>query len=116
VAQGAGGAFVALALRPEALADDCERAALVVTGRPAPAACGASVIDTERLRRQGALALRRGRGGFVVDAVKPKGIDRPWSPAIAGEGEMETSILAPRLPAPRAVDATPSDADLQAEE
>jgi competence protein ComEC len=62
------------------------------------------------------MALRRSRQGFVVDAVKPKGIDRPWSPAIADSGEAETNILAPRLKAPRAVDATPSEADLQAEE
>jgi competence protein ComEC len=116
VAQGAGGAFVALALRPEALADDCERAGLMVTTRQAPAACGASVIDAERLRRQGALALRRSGGGFTVDAVKPRGIDRPWSPAIAGEGYPQTTILTPRRAAPRAVDATPSEADLQAEE
>jgi competence protein ComEC len=116
VTRAAGGGFVALALRPEALADDCERAALVVAARPAPAACAASVIDAERLRRQGAMALRRSREGFVVDAVKPKGTDRPWSPAIVDNGEAETTILAPRQVAPRAVDATPSEADLQAEE
>jgi len=116
VTQSAGGAFVALALRPEALGDDCARAALVVTARQAPAACGASVIDMERLRRQGALALRRSRDGFAVDAVKPKGIDRPWSPAIAGDDGTESTIRAPRATAPRAVDATPSEADLQAEE
>ena len=115
VTQGARGAFVALALRPEALADDCERAALVVTARQAPVDCAASVIDGERLRRQGAMALRRSREGFAVDAVKPRGIDRPWSPAIAGDGETEATILAPR-PASRAVDATPSEADLQADD
>jgi competence protein ComEC len=116
VTQLAGGAFVALALRPDALADDCERAALVVTARQPPAACAASVMSVERLRRQGALALRAGRGGFVVTAVKPGAIDRPWSPAIAGEGETDTAVLAPRAAAPRAIDATPSEADLQAEE
>ncbi|MBR1280793.1 ComEC family competence protein [Bradyrhizobium sp. AUGA SZCCT0177] len=116
VMQGAGGGFVALALRPEALADDCERAALVVTARQAPAACGASVISAERLRRQGAMVLRRSGSGFTIDAVKLRGVDRPWSPAIAGEGDAETTILAPRRTAPRAVDATPSEADLQAEE
>jgi competence protein ComEC len=116
VTRAAGGGFVALALRGEALADDCERAALVVAVRPAPAACAASVIDAERLRRHGAMALRRSRQGFVVDAVKPKGIDRPWSPAIADNGEAETTVLAPRQVAPRAVDATPSEADLQAED
>jgi competence protein ComEC len=116
VTRATGGGLVALALRPEALADDCERAALVVTARPAPVSCLASVIDAERLRRQGAMALRRSRDGFVVDAVKPKGIDRPWSPAIADNREAETTILAPRVATPRAVDATPSEADLQAEE
>jgi competence protein ComEC len=114
VAQLAGGGLVALALRPDALADDCERAALLVTARPAPAACGALVVDQQRLRRQGALALRRGRDGFAVDAVKPRGADRPWSPAVADGVEGEASLTRPA--APRAVDATPSEADLQAEE
>jgi competence protein ComEC len=106
--------LVALALRPEALADDCAQAALVVTARLAPAACGALVVDPERLRRQGALALRRARDGFTVDAVKPKGVNRPWSPAAAGDTEGETNLARPA--APRAVDATPSEADLQAED
>ncbi len=74
------------------------------------------MIDAERLRRQGAMALRRSREGFVVDAVKPRGIDRPWSPAAAEEAEADTAILAPRVVQPRTIDATPSDADLQAEE
>jgi competence protein ComEC len=84
------------------------------------------VISAERLRRQGALALRRSGSGFTVDAVKPRGVDRPWSPAIAGEGEIEANILAPRATAarqpslkdlaPRAIDATPAEADLQADE
>jgi competence protein ComEC len=115
VVPSAGGALVAQAFRHEALSDDCERAALIVTLRQAPAACGASVIDAERLRRQGAMALRRGRDGFVVEAVKPRGIDRPWSPAVAEEGEADAAVLVPRVP-PRTVDATPAEADLQAEE
>lgn len=116
VMQSAGGALIAQALKAEALADDCERAALIVTIRQPPAACAASVIDAERLRRQGAMALRRSREGFVVDAVKPRGLDRPWSPSVAGGGEAATTLLAPRVASPALVDATPSDADLQAEE
>ncbi len=50
----AGGGLVALALKPEALADDCERAALVVTARQAPPACGSAAISGDRLRGQGA--------------------------------------------------------------
>ncbi len=54
------GAFVSLALRPEALADDCERAVLIVTASAAPAGCSAAVIDLGRLRE---------RGGYDVAAV-----------------------------------------------
>jgi competence protein ComEC len=115
VMQSTGGGLVAQAFKPEALSDDCERGALVVTLRQAPASCAASVIDADRLRRQGAMALRRGREGFVVEAAKPKGIDRPWSPA-ADEGEADATVLTPRAVPPRAVDATPAEADLQAEE
>jgi len=115
VAPTADGAFVALSLRPEAIADDCERAALIVTAKQVASPCRAYVIDAERLRRQGALALRRTNEGFAVDAVKPRGIDRPWSPSAGGDNDVETMIPLSR-PARLAVDATPSEADLQAEE
>jgi competence protein ComEC len=114
VAQMADGGFVTLALRPEALSDDCERAALVVTMRQAPPSCPSPVIDLDRLRRQGAMALRRTRDGFAIDAVKPKGIDRPWSPAVAGDGEVEPKLVRPASRG--SVDATPAEADLQGEE
>jgi competence protein ComEC len=116
VTQTADGAFVALSLRPDAIADDCERAALIVTTRQVPSGCRASAIDAERLRRQGALALRRTNEGFAVEAVKPRGIDRPWSPSAGGDSsDAETTIPVSR-PARTAVDATPSEADLQADE
>jgi competence protein ComEC len=116
VMQTADGAFVALSLRPEAIAEDCERAALIVTARQVPSGCRASVIDAERLRRQGALTLRRTNEGFAVEAVKPRGIDRPWSPSAGGDStDAETTISVSR-PARTAVDATPSEADLQADE
>lgn len=116
VTQGPGGAFVALAMRPEALADDCERAALIVTARPAPQGCAASVIDAERLRRHGALVLRRTGAGYAVDAVKPGGIDRPWSPAVPGDGESETVLRTPAAAPRPAVDATPAETDLQGDD
>jgi competence protein ComEC len=114
VAALAGGGVVTLALKSEALGDDCERAALVVTARQAPLDCRSPVIDQDRVHRQGAMSLRRTRDGFAVDAVKPGGFDRPWSPAVAGDGESEPSLV---RPVPRGqVDATPSEADVQAEE
>jgi competence protein ComEC len=113
VVQMADGAFVSLALHPEALADDCERASLLVTMRQAPQACAAAVIDHGRLQRQGAMALRRTRDGFAVDAAKPRGLDRPWSPASADDPEAEL-ILRPKPNVPR--DATPAEADMQADD
>jgi competence protein ComEC len=108
------GAFVALVLRPEALGDDCGRAAVIVTARQAPPACGALVIDQERLQKQVGMALRRTRGGFVIDAVRPNGVNRPWSPAAGEQTDPENST--PRPASARPVDATPAEADLQAEE
>ena len=87
----------------------------MLTLRQAPPACPAPVLDQERLRRQGALALRRTRDGFAIEAVKPKGVDRPWSPAIPGDSEIETSLAA-RPAAPRGVDATPPEADQREED
>jgi competence protein ComEC len=116
VSQTASGTLVALALRPEALAEDCERASLIVTSRQAPQGCAASVVNVERLRRQGAMVLRQGRDGYVVDAVKPGGIDRPWSPASGGDGEAESTIRIPGSSPRPAVDATPAEADVQSED
>jgi competence protein ComEC len=114
VAQLQDGAFVALGLRPEALADDCARAAVIVTARQAPPACAAFVIDQERLQKQAAIGLRQTRGGFVIDAVRPKGVNRPWSPAAGEPIEPENSSTRPAIARP--ADATPSEADLQAED
>ncbi len=114
VAEMADGALVALALRPEALTDDCERAALVVTARQLPPSCSAPAIDLDHLRRQGTMDLRRARNGFLVESVRSRGFDRPWSPAVDGGAEYETLLTRPL--ARGAVDATPSEADVQADE
>jgi len=74
------------------------------------------VIDAERLRRQGGLALRTTRDGFAVSAVRPRGIDRPWSPSAGGDSsEVDTTIAVPR-PSRQGVDATPSESDWQSED
>jgi len=114
--QLADGSFVALTFKPEALADDCSRAMLLVTTRQVPAACAATVINAERLRRQGAIALRHTKHGFDVDAVKPKGLDRPWAPASAGEADTASGALDLRAAPPSAVDATPAETDFQSED
>lgn len=77
-----GGALVSLVRRPDAFAEDCERAAVIVTTHQAPSSCGALVIDRARLERQGALALRQTDAGFRIDASRPRGQDRPWQPKL----------------------------------
>jgi competence protein ComEC len=123
VVQMADGGLVALSLKPDALADDCERAALLVTARPVPSGCAATVIDLARLRGQGATALRRTSSGFVVEAVTPHGVNRPWdwfgnslgTAATQSAAQAESATAASRR-TPRAVDATPAEADLEAED
>lgn len=108
VAASADGRFVAMALRPDAVADDCARAALVVTARPAPVSCAAAVVDRQRLQQQGTLMLTRHGNDFVVTPARAVGTDRPWWPAPSEAVEFEPT-LAPRAPSARVQDATPPE-------
>ena len=115
VAEIADGRIVARALRPDALTEDCELAALVVSANSPPPGCGAVVLDLARIRRQGALALWRRENGFAVDAVRPRGFDRPWSPAPIGGSDNDATILS-RPALAGTTDATPAEADGQSED
>ncbi len=108
----ANGALVALTLQADGFADDCAQAALIVTTRQPPGDCAARVIDVEALRRSGAMVVRRDRGGLLAEAVRPRGLDRPWSPA-AETSEPESGG---RPAINRPVDATPAETDVQSEE
>jgi len=77
----ADGRLVSLARWPEAVIEDCEKAAVLITRRPVAEGCAARAIDAETLRRDGAQSLRQTQGRWVVSAVRPPGRDRPWSPA-----------------------------------
>jgi competence protein ComEC len=113
VVKASGGGIVALARRPDAMEDDCLRAEAVVTAWQAPEGCLAQVVDRDRLRRGGALALRRIPGNakrFAVDAVRPAHVDRPWSPAVADE---KPATVDGRSEPGRPIDATPAAEDLQ---
>lgn len=114
VAQMADGRFVALSSKPDGLADDCARAALIVTAIPAPPGCEATTVELKRLRAQGVTTLRWTPRGFVIDAVKPRGTNRPWSPS-AGDIETQAEPAA-RATSARPVDATPAEPDLQSED
>jgi len=48
--------------------------------------------------------------------VKPRGIDRPWSPSAGGDTSDGDTIIAASRSARQAADATPSEADMKADE
>ena len=76
------GRAVALVLDPAAFAEDCLRAAVVVTPLLAPTGCAApEVIDRTSLRRTGAVTLVAKEDGFSASSVRAVDEDRPWSPA-----------------------------------
>jgi competence protein ComEC len=108
------GSLVAIARTVEAFEEDCRRAAVVVSAREAPAACGALVIDRQVWRRSGAIALRRVGERFEITPTRPDGYDRPWARAAApsGEGPEARQSASARPQQPR--DATPRDEDLEA--
>jgi competence protein ComEC len=104
------GRLVALSRSLDALAEDCERAAVIVSPRDTPPGCAsARVIDRMVWRQAGAVALYRDGHGFVARPSRPPGYDRPWSPAYVARGP----IVRPGLRAPASgPDATPRSEDL----
>jgi competence protein ComEC len=101
-----------LARSIEAFAEDCRRAAVVISARKAPAGCAATVvIDRSVLQRSGAVTLRRVGQGFELALARPPGYDRPWAPAISAGGERgEPGTPARRTPERN---ATPHQSDLE---
>ncbi len=78
----ADGRAVSLVLDPSAFAEDCLRAAVVVTPLFAPQGCAAPiVVDRASLRTTGAVALKANADGFSMETARAPGEDRPWSPA-----------------------------------
>jgi competence protein ComEC len=113
VAKLSGGGLVAIGTSPAAFADDCARAALVLTTRRAPWACAATVIDRTASRQGGALALRRVGEAWQVTAARPPGQVRPWA---TGSSGATTGVNAPKSGAAGQRDATPSAEDLGADD
>lgn len=73
---------VALVLDSQAFAEDCRRAAVIVTPLFAPLGCAAAtVIDRDRLAATGAVTLTQDGAGWHVTAARTPDEDRPWSPA-----------------------------------
>ncbi len=105
----ADGRLVSFVLSVEAFAEDCARAAVVVSPRQAPGDCAALLIDRRAWRANGAVALRWTGDRFTLSAARPPDYERPWA---RGPVNVSETVSAPRrLSAP---DATPRPADLEA--
>lgn len=100
----ADGRLVSYALAPDAFAEDCTRASLVVSVRHAPGDCAATLIDRNVWRARGAIALRLTEIGFDEIDARPAGYDRPWA---------RPPHLASRHRTPTSLDATPKPQDLE---
>jgi competence protein ComEC len=70
--------IVAVATRPEAFADNCKQAGVVVSTFDIPAACKAPGIDRKMLATTGAISLRRVNQEWKVETVRSPDADRPW--------------------------------------
>jgi competence protein ComEC len=105
--------LVALAIAPEAFAEDCRRAALVVSARTAPPECPTMAIDRAMRLRSGALALRRNGAGWEITPARPDRYDRPWARTRTTASAAEHTAASPK---PTARDAAPKPADLEADD
>jgi competence protein ComEC len=78
VARFADGTIVAVGTRPEAFADDCAGAGLVVSSFDIPPRCKAPGIDRKMMETTGAISLRRVSGEWEVMTVRSPHANRPW--------------------------------------
>lgn len=114
VVEGREGDLVALARQPEALADDCARAKIIVTPHRPPSDCAAQVFHRDHLGNLGGVSLKRTPQGYGVIANQAAGTDRPWSPAppeaSSGSHSNSANVTGRKRPS-EPVDATPPEAE-----
>jgi len=104
------GRLVSMAFGLEAFAEDCTRAAVVVSLREAAAPnCAAILIDRKVWHAGGAVALRWMGDRFEQTVALPPKYDRPW-----GRGSI--SALVRSQPLASAGDATPRPENLETED
>ncbi|WP_406858253.1 ComEC/Rec2 family competence protein [Alsobacter sp. KACC 23698] len=96
VVRMADGKALSQVLSAAAFAEDCDRAAIIVTPLAAPAWCDRPlVLDRTRLAALGAVALVREGEGLRIESERSPQRDRPWIPRPA----------APREPSAKALEA-----------
>lgn len=120
IARLADGSAIALPFAAESFAEDCRRAALIVSQRTAPPGCAAPTIDRTVWPRTGASAFYRTGSGWETVVTRPAGYDRPWSKTVPATTVPATgtapATAAPTTGTPSTApgDATPG-LDLQAD-
>ena len=71
--------LISMVTRMEAFAEDCARAAVVISGRELPAGCNAMLVDRTIWQSYGAVALRWTGDHFTQTVALPRSQDRPWT-------------------------------------
>jgi competence protein ComEC len=106
------GRLVSMVLEIEAFAEDCARAAVVVSARKAPSsACAATLIDREVWRARGTIALRWTGNRFEQSFTHPDDHERPWTRVAAG-----SASTTPAPASSASSDATPRPEGLDADD
>ena len=101
---------VSFALSAEAFAEDCMRAAVVISAREAPGNCAAALIDRRVWRANGALTLHWTGDSFAMTVARPPDYERPWAHRPPGSARPAlTPQQAPPDATPRARDLEPGD-------
>ncbi len=113
VAEGKEGDLVALARQPEALADDCAQAKILVTPYQASADCAARVFHRDALRYLSGVALKRTAQGYSMTVSEPEGVDRPWAPATASV-RLRNNAATGHTVSSQSVDVTPPETEQEA--
>jgi competence protein ComEC len=106
------GRLISMALGMEAAAEDCARAAVVVSPHEVPASsCAAIVVDRRTSHEHGAVALHKAGDHFQVELARPSGSERPWM------NSHVRSAQGPHTAAARgSIDAMPREEDLSADD
>jgi len=101
------GRLASVALSVEAFAEDCTRAAVVISARESPGPCAGMLVDRKIWRDKGALSLRWIGDRFELSAARPPDDQRPWT-----RGARSVNDIAPA----RALttDTTPKTENLEA--
>jgi competence protein ComEC len=109
VAALADGRMVALVTDRRAFAEDCRRAALVISRLPAPATCKPPLLlDRRFLDLHGATALRFTPSGHEIIATRAAGEARPWLRRSAPARSSQV-----RAPEPRETPAMPPEPSME---